>query len=515
MKAWATVVLLALVTSGALAQPEEPEAVEAEEVPEETTPDPLDRIRAALEAIGGFEHVTVSEQAGVIQLQGEVARPSARQAAQQVAERAAPNALFVANGIEVVAPAEDAEEDESLAVDDTDSDIEGSLRRILSGIPELATLRLDVDGGIVHLRGTTKDEESLERAIVLIREREGVIYVDAEVEVKTSISEQIQGAFADLKTKAKRMVGKLPVAGIGVLLFLIALFISRKVARSKVGSRVFGETPLMRQVVARLLGTLIMIGGILLALDIMGATGAVGAVLGTAGIVGLAVGFAFKDIVENYLAGILLAFHRPFAAGDFIEVGGTSGKVIRLAARETILMTLEGNHVQIPNSQVFKSSTTNYTRNPKRRLDFVVGIGTGEELARAQTLGVDALAKMKGTMDDPVPFAWVEGFGDSSMSVHYFAWVDQREFDFFKVKSEAIRQVKRALDEAGVDLPNPILDIDVFNEQGRRAKHLEKAKAAEPEAPPQDLSVDREIDKQIADDPEAQKPDLLDANAES
>ena len=505
--------VLGLTAGTVAAQPPVEDAPVEEVIPEVPAErGSVERIRGALTAIGGFEGVTVEEEAGVIQLQGQVARPSARQAAQQVAERAAPEALFVANGLEVVAPPEDGSEDESLAVDDTDSDIEGSLRRILSAIPELANVEVDVSGGIVHLRGSTRDEQALERAVQLVRDREGVVYVHADVQVKTSIAEQVQGAFADLLAKAKRMVGKLPMAAIAILIFLVALFLSRKVSKSQLGSRLFGESPLIRQVVARLLGTVLLIGGILLALDVMGATGAVGAVLGTAGIVGLAVGFAFKDIVENYLAGILLAFHRPFAAGDLIEVGGTEGKVIRLAARETILMTLEGNHVQIPNSQVFKSSTTNFTRNPKRRFDFTVGIGTSEELARAQTIGVEALSAMKGTMDDPLPFAWVEGFSDSSMSVRYFAWVDQRDFDWGKVKSEAIRQVKRGLDEGGIDLPNPIYEVDVYTEQGRRSKHLEKAKSSEPEEP-QDLSVDHEIDKQIADDPEAQKPDLLDANA--
>ncbi|MAQ19856.1 MAG: hypothetical protein CMN30_34265 [Sandaracinus sp.] len=517
--------LLLLASASLLAAPVAAQAPGADDVPPDEvaadagvpdagSPDDaaLARIREALDAIGGFDDVELSQRAGVIQLRGTVAQPSARQAAQRVAERAAPDALYIANGIEVVA-AESPEDSESLAVDDSDSDIEGLLRRILSQVPELGDVTVDVEGGIVHLAGTTKDEGALERAVEIVREQEGVLYVDQKVTVDTTLGEQVQGTMNELWLRSKALVGRLPAFAIALLIVILFAFVSKKIASSGLGSRIFGETPLVRQVVARLLATVLLVLGILLALDVVGATSAVGAVLGTAGIVGLAVGFAFKDIVENYLAGILLAFHRPFAAGDFVDIAGTKGKVVRLASRETILMTLEGNHVQIPNSEVFKATMTNYTRNPKRRFDFEVGIGTSEELASAQKLGVAAMERMNGIMNDPAPFAFVEGFADSSMTVHYYGWVDQKEFDWGKVKSEAIRQVKRALDEAGIDLPNPIYEVDVYTEQGKRAKHLEKDRTVEPEAAPHDLAVDHEIDRQIAEDPEAQKRDLLDEGA--
>ena len=476
-------------------------------------PNAVERIEAALEAIGGFDQVHVSEEAGVIRLRGEVALPSARQAAERVAERAAPEALYVANGIEVVADEEEDGDNGSLAVDDTDSAIAGTLRRILGQVPDLEKVELYVAGGVVHLRGTTRSEEALERAVEIARGQDGVLYVDEGVTVKTTVGEQVHGTLDELAERGKDFLGKLPVAGIALLVLILAAFLAKRLAGSRVGTRLFSDRPLIQQVVARLMATFLLIGGVLLALEIMGATGAVGAVLGTAGIVGLAVGFAFKDIVENYLAGILLAFHRPFAAGDYVTIADTSGKIIRLASRETILMTLEGNHVQIPNAEVFKASMTNFTRNPKRRFDFTVGIGTSEELASAQKLGVAALLGMEGVMEDPEPFAWVEGFADSSMTVHYYGWVDQRTHDWGKVKSEAIRQVKRALDKAGIDLPNPIYEVDVYTEEGKRAKHLDKERTVEPAAAPHDLSVDHEIDKQIAEDPDAQKPDLLDEGA--
>jgi small conductance mechanosensitive channel len=502
----AFITLLVLATAAAAQEPAEETTASEPEIAEEAGP--VERIRAALDAIGGYERVTVELEAEVVKLRGEVRTPSARTAAERVAERAAPDALYVANGIEVVAPEDGDEGQPTLTADDRDQEIAGSLRRIFREVRELRAVEVTVEGGIVHLSGTTTDENALERSAAIARDQEGVLYVDQGVTVRATVWEQLTTTLTDLRARAKGWVARLPVVGIGLLIILLASLLAKVLFGSHVGTRLLKNSPLLQQVVARILGTVLLLSGIILALDVMGASGAVGAVLGTAGIVGLAVGFAFKDIVENYLAGILLAFHRPFAAGDLVEVEGVQGKVVRLASRETMLMTLEGNHVQIPNSQVFKASMTNFTRNPRRRFDFAVGIGTGEELARALKVGLEALRKIEGVMEDPQPFARVEGFGDSSMTVQYFAWVDQREFDWWKVRSEGVRMVKRALDAAGVDVPNPIYDVDVYTEQGKRATHLEAPN--EPETPPEDLRVDDDLDKQIADDPESQKRDLLD-----
>ena len=104
-----------------------------------------------------------------------------------------------------------------------------------------------------------------------------------------------------------------------------------------------------------------MLFGVLLALDILDLTALVGAVLGTVGVVGLAIGFAFKDIVENYLAGLLLSIRRPFALNDLVLIESHEGRVVRLTPSELILMTLEGNHVRIPNATVFKSFIYNFS----------------------------------------------------------------------------------------------------------------------------------------------------------
>ena len=239
-----------------------------------------------------------------------------------------------------------------------------------------------------------------------------------------------------------------------------------------------------------------------------------GAVVGTAGLAGLAIGFAFKDIAENYLAGVILSLRRPFAKNDEVLVAGHQGKIVRLAARETILMTLDGNHIQIPNAVVFREPLVNFTRNPRRRFTFGVDVHPATDLAAALDLGIATLLKMKGVMDEPPPNGVVRELGDSTVKLTYAGWVDRREADFIRVKSEAIRLVSAALDEAGVSMPSPEFRIAMRDE----GEESPRPTAVEPTRGPavaaqRDVSVDTTIDEQIEQDRDlADEPDLLNSD---
>ena len=134
---------------------------------------------------------------------------------------------------------------------------------------------------------------------------------------------------------------------------------------------------------------------------------------------------------------------------------------MRLTARELVLMTRDGNHVRIPNATVFKNELINYTRNPRRRFEVLVGVDVEENLNVVQSLGIETLDKMKGVMDAPPPFALIQELGDFNVLVAFYGWVDQREADFLKVNSQAIRLVKEAFDQAGVLMPEPITNVRV------------------------------------------------------
>ena len=169
----------------------------------------------------------------------------------------------------------------------------------------------------------------------------------------------------------------------------------------------------VRDTVRHFVQILVTAAGVLIALELLDATALVGATLGAAGVIGVAVGFAFRDIIENYLAGLLLSMRHPFAPNDLVSIDGDEGKVVRLTSRATILLSLAGNHLRIPNSKVFKAVLVNYSRNPLRAFDFEISVGVNEDLVAAQTRGLDALASMDAILDEPPPRALLERFGDS------------------------------------------------------------------------------------------------------
>jgi small-conductance mechanosensitive channel len=176
-------------------------------------------------------------------------------------------------------------------------------------------------------------------------------------------------------------------------------------------------------------------------------------VLGGTGIIGLVLGFAFRDIAENFLASILMSLQRPFATGDLIQVAGFKGYVQSVNARSSLLMTLEGNYVQIPNATVYKEPITNFTANPQLRSDFTIGIGYDASIARAQRIGLELLREHDAVKAEPEPLVLVENFGPLHITLRFLFWIDGRRHSEAKVKSALMRLTKRAFQEAGLSMP--------------------------------------------------------------
>jgi small-conductance mechanosensitive channel len=226
--------------------------------------------------------------------------------------------------------------------------------------------------------------------------------------------------------------------------------------------------------------------------------------------VGLAIGFAFKNILENYLAGILLSTSNPFDLGDVVEIRGNTGKVALLTARDTVLVTLDGNHLRIPNSIVINSELLNFTRNPRRRFEFLVGVSVDLDVNAARRIGLAALAHHPGIVADPKPIALIDNLGDSTVNLKFLAWMDQTKHDFAKSRSEAIRLVKEAFDREGIEMPEPIYRIQLRDagalhadkDSAAAAKPARAAPAAESsdEITGEDVSADDTIDRQIAEE---------------
>ena len=289
-----------------------------------------------------------------------------------------------------------------------------------------------------------------------------------------------------------RLLAALPLLLVALLLVVLAGYAGGWLSRSVAVDRLSRRNPFLTDLIRTTVRWLVTALGVLAALELLDATAMVGAVLGTAGILGVALGFAFKEILENYLAGILMSVRQPFALRDHVVIDGNEGTVVALTSRATILMTPDGNHLRLPNALVFRSVTLNYTRNPSRRFEFDVGIGVEEDLLLAQEIGVREMASTDGVIDSPPPRAFIDSLGDSNVAVRFQGWVDQGASDFAMVKSEAIRRVKLALEAGGLDMPEPIYRVQL------REPAPVGAKPARPRAAPAATAADTRATADLA-----------------
>lgn len=388
------------------------------------------------------------------------------------------------------------------------------LERIYFSFDEFRGVEVRVVEGVARLGGSVNEPSDAERAEEIAQSLGSVDYVINEIEVSAEVPRRLEPLLNKLSEALNRAWDYLPVLGLALAVFLVFLLLAALLARwNWLFSRLSFGNPLMRTLLIQLGRTLVVIIGLVVVLDLLGLAGAVGAVIGAAGLFGLVLGFGLREIVENYISGILLSIRSPFSLEDWVGVGEHEGSVLRMTSRELVLMNLSGNHIRIPNTEVFKSIIYNYTRNPLRMFRVDVGVGTQEDLRGVQKTGVGALARMKGVLDDPPPFMRTQELGDFNVTVSFFGWVDQRSYDYLKVRSEAVRLIKEAMDAAKIDMPVP-------------SSHLTLRKVvpdleAEPEAAGPDVrevldraeaaDVEREtyLDRQIESDRSASREEDL------
>jgi small-conductance mechanosensitive channel len=203
-------------------------------------------------------------------------------------------------------------------------------------------------------------------------------------------------------------------------------------------------------------------------------------VVGGTGLIGLVVGIAFRDITENFLASLFLSLQQPFREGDLVEVAGITGFVQRLTSRTTVLMTPDGNQVQVPNSTVFRSTLRNFTSNPNRRDDFLVGIGYDDSIAFAQEIALKVLAEHPAVLTEPEPMVLVENLGPATVNLRVYFWLDGGRHSLLKVKSSVIRLVKRAFQDAGISMPDEAREVTFPD--GVPVRMLEREGTAPPAA---------------------------------
>lgn len=181
----------------------------------------------------------------------------------------------------------------------------------------------------------------------------------------------------------------------------------------------------------------------------------IGPIIGALGIAGIALAFALQDVLENFVAGILLQIRRPFKYDDEITTGSSQGTVKSVDARSVTIFTPDGETVQLPASLVNKAPLINHSRRGARRSEIAVGVAYSTKLDEAIELLTDAAAQTEGVLGDPPPQTLVTGFGDSSIDLLIRFWHEPSIMARGQIVSRVALAIERATRVAGIEIPFP------------------------------------------------------------
>ena len=340
-----------------------------------------------------------------------------------------------------------------------DAAIANRIREILGELNGYEDVTVLVNAGIVTLRGTALDGPAVDRLNELAGRVEGVVTIQNEVIQTTDVVRRLDPALNRLKARTEQLVNYLPLAGVAVSVFALIVLAGFAIARMKRPWNRLAPNAFIADIYRQIIRLAFMVGGLVVALDILGATALLSTILGAAGIIGLAIGFAVRDTVENFIASVMLSIRQPFRPNDTVEIEGDMGKVIRLTSRATILLSFDGNHIRIPNATVFKSRIVNYSRNDERRFVIDLGVAYDTDLSVAQDLALQTVTSLPFVISEPAPAVWIEELGDSAVIIKVAGWIQQHETSYLKARREAWRLCMTAFDHAGIVMPETTLRV--------------------------------------------------------
>ena len=251
---------------------------------------------------------------------------------------------------------------------------------------------------------------------------------------------------------------------ISIVIALVIFVIGRWIAKGITGvlERALVARAIDKAVVSFLgsiVYTLIMIAVLLMALSHIGVqTTSFIAILGAAG---LAVGLALQGSLANFASGVLIIIFRPFKAGHFIDAGGVMGTVDKIEIFQTILKTPDNKKVMIPNAQITGGAITNFSAEPTRRVDLVIGISYDSDLRKAKQILADILAADERVLPEPAPVIAIGELADSSVNILVRPWVNAA--DYWGVYWETLEKVKLTFDEQGIGIPFPQMDVHLHS----------------------------------------------------
>jgi small-conductance mechanosensitive channel len=236
---------------------------------------------------------------------------------------------------------------------------------------------------------------------------------------------------------------------------IVARYINKAMIRAKMAK-------ILAEFTSRVVKILLIIFIIAIAIGFLGVD--VGsAIISISVVSGFIFGFAFQDTLGNLAAGFMIAITKPFRVRDYVDIAGESGTINNVGASITTMTTVDNKRVIIPNSKIWGEPIVNYTALKIRMIDMRIGIGYGDDMAKAITTTMDVLKKNKKVLSNPSPTVAVAELGDSSVNLLVRPWI--KTSDYWNMKWELTQKIKEAFDKEGISIPFPQRDVHLFSEK--------------------------------------------------
>lgn len=260
----------------------------------------------------------------------------------------------------------------------------------------------------------------------------------------------------------EQMVAILPNFVVAIIVLTIFFFLAKmamKLTNNLIGR--ISEKQILNMLLAKTVYLFVLILGLIIALNILNLEKTVTSLLAGAGVIGLAIGFAFQDISANFISGIILALRKPINVGDIVESNDYMGFVEQIDLRSTVVRTFQGLHIIIPNKDVLQKPITNYTKTHERRIDLEVGVSYGDDLEKVAEIAKNAISGADYLLKGKDVALHYTEFGSSSINFVLMFWVSYPgQQDFLRARSNAIIAIKKAFDENDITIPFPIRTLD-------------------------------------------------------
>ncbi|WP_137167315.1 mechanosensitive ion channel family protein [Salinimonas lutimaris] len=266
--------------------------------------------------------------------------------------------------------------------------------------------------------------------------------------------------FRDVTAFVQMLSAAVPDFLEGVLALVIAILLARPLSHLCMRPfSYFQSGPLLHSVIRRSFSLLIILLGLYIFLKQSGLTEFAVAIMSGTGIVGLILGFAFRDIAENFISSLLLTVQRPFKIGDVVTIASYTGVIQKVTARATTLVDFDGNHIQLPNASVYKGIIKNLTANPNMRGQLELGVGYDNDISQVRQLAQTVLGQHQFVLDSPEPLVLIDNLGASTVNLKVYFWINAEVTSIVKITSSLFRQLLATFEQAGISMPDDAREI--------------------------------------------------------